>query len=41
MGCIQTGRTTIISVNPHLETNYNKNNLTLTLHSPNTKKRST
>jgi calcium-dependent protein kinase len=41
MGCIQTGRTTIISVNPHLETNYNKNNLTLTLQSPNNKKRST
>ena len=40
MGCIQTGRTTIISVNPLLKANYKQENLTLTLQSPN-KKRST
>ena len=41
MGCIQTGRTTIISVNPLLKTNYKQENLTLTLQSPSNKKRST
>ena len=41
MGCIQTGRTTIISVSPLLKTNYKQENLTLNVQSPVNKKRST
>ena len=41
MGCIQSGRSTIITVSPLLKTNIKQENLILTLQSPSNKKRST